>query len=84
LEILRRAKVFSVFAELAASHHERIDGKEYHRRIGGEHLCTSVRILAVADIYKALASKRPYRQDLTGEEVTLRAGETGGVNTQIV
>jgi HD-GYP domain-containing protein (c-di-GMP phosphodiesterase class II) len=69
LEILRRVKGFSVFAELAASHHERIDGNGYHRGIGGEHLSTSVRILAVADIYEALASKRPYRQDLSGEEV---------------
>jgi putative nucleotidyltransferase with HDIG domain len=68
-EILRRVKGFSVFADLAASHHERIDGKGYHRGLPGEHLTTAVRILAVADIYEALASKRPYRKDLGGEEV---------------
>ena len=69
-EILSRVKSFSKFADLAASHHERIDGKGYHRGLPGEQLSTSVRILAVADIYEALASKRPYRQDLSGEEVT--------------
>ena len=69
LEILRRVKGFSIFADLAASHHERIDGKGYHRGLPGELLSTSARILAVADIYEALASKRPYRQDLGADEV---------------
>jgi putative two-component system response regulator len=55
--------------ELAASHHERIDGNGYHRGIRGGALPTSVRIMAVADMYEALASKRPYRQDLSEEEV---------------
>jgi putative nucleotidyltransferase with HDIG domain len=68
-EILSRVKSFSKFADLAASHHERIDGKGYHRGLPGEQLSTSTRILAVADIYEALASKRPYRQDLSGDEV---------------
>lgn len=67
-EVLRRVKAFSEFADLAAGHHERLDGHGYHKGISGSHLGLEVRILAVADFYEALAARRPYRQDLTREE----------------
>ena len=67
-EVLRRVKAFSEFADLAAGHHERLDGRGYHKGISGSHLGLEVRILAVADFYEALAARRPYRQDLTREE----------------
>lgn len=68
-QILDRVDSFRHFSELAASHHERLDGRGYHRGLPGEMLPKAVRVLAVADIYEALAAKRPYRQDLTSEEV---------------
>lgn len=68
-EILNRVAGFRNLAELAASHHERMDGKGYHRGLPAEHISTGARILGVADMYEALAAKRPYRQDLTNEEV---------------
>ncbi len=68
-EILNRVQGFSEFAEMAAGHHERLDGRGYHRGISGADLSLEVRILGVADIYEALAAKRPYRQDLSKEEV---------------
>jgi putative nucleotidyltransferase with HDIG domain len=67
-EILRRVQVFGEFAEMAAGHHERLDGTGYHRGIAGENLGLEVRILAAADMYEALAAHRPYRQDKTSEE----------------
>jgi HD-GYP domain-containing protein (c-di-GMP phosphodiesterase class II) len=68
-DILSRVDGFRNFRELAASHHERLDGKGYHRGLPAEMLPKSVRALAVADMYEALAAKRPYRQDLSSEEV---------------
>ena len=68
-QILQRVEAFSHFADMASAHHERLDGKGYHRGIAGGELQLEVRILAVADIYEALAAKRPYRKDLTKEEV---------------
>ncbi len=68
-DILNRVAGFRNLSDLAASHHERLDGKGYHRGISGEQLSVPTRILAVADMYEALAAKRPYRKDLTGEEV---------------
>ena len=68
-EILTHVAGFRDLADLAASHHERLDGKGYHRGLTAEQISTPVRILAVADMYEALAAKRPYRQDLSPEEV---------------
>jgi putative nucleotidyltransferase with HDIG domain len=60
-EILTRVAVFRDVAELAASHHERLDGTGYDRGLKGDEISVSARILAVADIYEALAADRPYR-----------------------
>ncbi|HSI35285.1 MAG: HD-GYP domain-containing protein [Phycisphaerae bacterium] len=68
-QILARVRGLSELAELAASHHERLDGKGYHRGIGGADLGTEARILVVADMYEALTAKRPYRRDLSPTEV---------------
>jgi putative nucleotidyltransferase with HDIG domain len=77
-EILRRVQGFEEFAEMAAGHHERLDGRGYHRGIAGDELTLEMRILAVADMYEALAAKRPYRQERTREEaLTIIGRETG-------
>ena len=56
-------------SEIAASHHEKLDGSGYFRGATAEHLSLPARILVVADIYDALAAKRPYRDALPLEEV---------------
>jgi HD-GYP domain-containing protein (c-di-GMP phosphodiesterase class II) len=68
--ILSRVAGFRDLAELASSHHEQLDGKGYHRGLDASQLSTPARILAVADIFEALTAKRPYRQDLSDEEVS--------------
>ena len=48
--------------EYAGTHHERIDGKGYPRRLTGDQLSVPSRIMAIADIFEALtASDRPYK-----------------------
>ncbi len=68
-EILARVPVFSDFAYDASLHHERIDGRGYHRGLGGNHLSRHARILATADIFDALSAARPYRGALPLEQV---------------
>lgn len=68
-QILSRVKGFRELAELAAGHHERLDGKGYDRGLGAEQLSMPVRILTISDMFEALAARRPYREDLTEEEV---------------
>ncbi|HEX8325760.1 MAG TPA: HD domain-containing phosphohydrolase [Tepidisphaeraceae bacterium] len=67
--LLGRVSAFRPLATLAASHHERLDGKGYHVGRGAGDLTTAARILGVADMYEALTAKRPYRQDLGEAEV---------------
>ncbi len=69
LEILRRIPGFEVLGEVAASHHEKLDGSGYFRGYTAEQMPLPARILAVADIYAALIAKRPYREALPPEQV---------------
>ncbi len=68
LEILRRAPCFAPIADLAANHHERIDGTGYPRGLRDEALDLPMRVLAVADVYEALTADRPYRGPLPVEQ----------------
>jgi len=65
--ILRRVKGFEELSEVAASHHEKLNGKGYHRGLTADQLSIESRILVVADIFDALAAKRPYRDALSRE-----------------
>lgn len=53
--------VVRVAAEIAESHHERWDGTGYPRKLCGTAIPLSGRIVAVADVFDALVSKRPYK-----------------------
>ena len=68
LRILERAPCFAPIADLAANHHERIDGTGYPRGLGGDALDMPVRVLAVADVYEALTADRPYRGPMPVEK----------------
>lgn len=49
-------------AEIALSHHEHWDGGGYPRGLAGEAIALEARIVAVADVFDALLSERPYKQ----------------------
>jgi putative nucleotidyltransferase with HDIG domain len=68
-QILMRVGGFRPLAEIAASHHERLDGSGYHRRLDSRALNRHARILCVADICDALLATRPYRPGLPPERV---------------
>ena len=67
--ILERVERFRELAEVAASHHERMDGRGYHRGIPAGTLPVAARVLAVADVFEALSATRPYRAALPVERV---------------
>src|SRR5688500_17977310 len=67
--ILARVACVRDLAEVAASHHERMDGRGYHRGIAAGTLPRPARVLAVADVCDALAAERPYRAALPRERV---------------
>ena len=51
-------------AEMVLQHHERLDGSGYPRALRGDEICLEARIMAVADVFEAIMSFRPYRAAL--------------------
>jgi putative nucleotidyltransferase with HDIG domain len=60
-QIMERIPGFAHLAPLAAAHHERLDGSGYPYGLRAEKLTTPMRVLAVADVFEAITSARPYR-----------------------
>ncbi|MBI5919377.1 MAG: response regulator [Nitrosomonadales bacterium] len=63
-QILVEAKssLLQVAAEIAWTHHEKFDGTGYPRSLTGEEIPLFGRIVAVADVFDALTSERPYKR----------------------
>jgi HD-GYP domain-containing protein (c-di-GMP phosphodiesterase class II) len=66
--IVSRVPGFEHLAGLAAAHHERLDGSGYPRALHADDLTLPMRLLAVADVYEALTSERPYRRALSSAD----------------
>ena len=60
--------------DLAAAHHERLDGRGYYRGLKAAQVPLGSQILSTADMYDALTAERPYRPALP-EETALRIME---------
>ncbi|MBV9581538.1 MAG: HD domain-containing protein [Chloroflexi bacterium] len=78
--VLARPKALACIGELAAQHHERMDGSGYHRGISSQGLLASARILAAADVYQAMREPRPHRRALAPDVAAdaLRGEARGG------
>ncbi|MEZ6095410.1 MAG: HD domain-containing phosphohydrolase [Pirellulaceae bacterium] len=60
--ILNLVPCFRSFADVAAAHHEKLDGSGYSLRLTDRELSVEAKALCVADIFDALSAKRPYRK----------------------
>jgi HD-GYP domain-containing protein (c-di-GMP phosphodiesterase class II) len=67
-QVLARIPGFSHLVDLASAHHERLDGRGYPSGLRGDDLTLPMRVLAVADVYEALTSQRPYRAAMTSDD----------------
>ncbi len=61
--------VLDLAAQIALSHHERWDGSGYPHGLMGADIPVSARICAIADVFDALSTERPYKKALPEETV---------------
>lgn len=71
-----QSPLLKVAAEIAHTHHEKFDGTGYPRGLAGEEIPLFGRIVAVADVFDALTSERPYKKawDIDKARELLREG----------
>lgn len=75
-EMIHREGLFSIAEMIARYHHEKWDGSGYpavdingeHRPLRGEEIPLCARLVALADVYDALTSKRPYKMPFPHEK----------------
>ncbi len=68
-DILVQLRAPFPIADIIFQHHERLDGSGYPRGLTGAAILTEARILAVADVFDAMSSYRPYRAALAEDFV---------------
>ncbi len=77
-QIVAPLEFFDDGAVILRHHHERLDGSGYPDGLTGEGIPLGARVVAVADVYDALTSDRPYRAALTHPEaIQVLHGEGG-------
>ncbi|MBQ4596412.1 MAG: HD-GYP domain-containing protein, partial [Firmicutes bacterium] len=68
LEVIDDEEFKKIAENVAHYHHERMDGSGYPDGLKGEEIPIEARIMAIADVYDALVSKRVYKDKLSYEE----------------
>ena len=69
LDKIYMSEDFKQITGIACSHHEKYDGSGYYRKLAGEDIPYGGRILAVADVFDAITSKRHYRDKMPIQNV---------------
>lgn len=71
-------RVTALACEVALTHHECFDGSGYPQGLSGENIPLAGRIVAVADTYLSLTSKRPWRDAFSHEKAVALISEDAG------
>ena len=76
--ILSQVKLLDPMRPAILEHHERLDGTGYPAKLTDKQISLMGRIVAVADVFDAMTSNRPYRQALSVPEVLAYLHEEAG------
>ena len=77
-QILEPIEAYADVIPMVLQHHEKFNGKGYPHGIAGEEISLGGRIMAVADVYDAVVSDRPYRQGWIEEKAIKMIKEEAG------
>ncbi|KAF0217438.1 MAG: response regulator [Geobacteraceae bacterium] len=85
-DVVRKANLSAIVQNIVLYHHERCDGSGYPSGLKGNNIPLEARIVAVADVYDALLSERPYRKGCSQEETIgiIREMTGNGLDSAIV
>ncbi len=78
LKMLQPIRYLRQALDIPYGHHERWDGSGYPRGLKGEEIPLAARIFAVADVYDALTSSRPYRRAWSSKKALAYLQERAG------
>ncbi|NTV79286.1 MAG: HD-GYP domain-containing protein [Clostridiales bacterium] len=78
-DILKSISFALPIKEIAYQHHERLDGSGYPGNLKGEEIIYEAKILAVADVYEAITSHRPYRPSLGADYALKHLKDNSGI-----
>jgi len=76
LDITSRASWLADAQDVVGGHHEKFDGAGYPGGVAGQQIPINARIFAIADVFDALTSKRPYKEPMS-YEATMEILEKG-------
>ncbi len=78
VDIIRPIQFLHAIIPFILYHHERWDGNGYPNGLKGEEIPLGARIIAIADVYQALISDRPYRKAYSRDKVNKIIRESAG------
>jgi HD-GYP domain-containing protein (c-di-GMP phosphodiesterase class II) len=78
VDIITKADWLAGAREVIEFHHEKYDGSGYMRGLKGDEIPVNARIFAIADVFDALCSERPYKESLPLEQVVEMMTEQRG------
>lgn len=79
VKIVEQSLFPSDIVPIVAQHHERLNGSGYPRHLKGDEIVLGARILAVADVFDAMKSSRPYRSAFSEEAVISHLSQQAGI-----
>lgn len=68
LKNIETEEFLTIARNIANYHHERFDGSGYPAKLKGSEIPLEARVMAIADVFDALVSERPYKKSQTPEE----------------
>ncbi|QIB69084.1 response regulator [Aminipila butyrica] len=77
---IEKQEFIDIAYDIATSHHEKWDGSGYPKGIKGQDIPLSARIMAVADVFDALVSRRCYKEPMDSQEAFAIIAEGSGTH----
>lgn len=82
LQAQRPSELSAMASSIAIAHHEKWDGSGYPNGLAGENIPLEARIVALADVFDALTSERPYKKAWSEEDAIAEIRKLGGSHFQ--